>query len=316
MSTFSENLKRLRLDKQMTQEQVAEKLGVSAQSVSRWECGNTYPDVMLLPEIARMYCVTVDDLYRERVGVYANYADRLCSVYEATRKPEDFIRAEQEYRKLFAGGEYSVDDLRSFGVLHEMMLRDCAQKAMGSYDRVIANYASEAPDTVYRTRVQRLALMAQLGRDQEALEEQREKVEGSSGIHEWLLMQSACYHAGDYTGMYDWFRKGKERFEGRPETPDDRLAILYCNGGDACCELGRYEEAWILWDRALELDEGLYDARYSKGFCYEQMGEYGKAWEIWEDIARRLKQEGYEAEQQLPLELAEKCRKKMTGPND
>lgn len=39
--TFSKNLRKLRLDKQMTQEQVADKLGVSAQSVSRWETGGS-----------------------------------------------------------------------------------------------------------------------------------------------------------------------------------------------------------------------------------------------------------------------------------
>ena len=39
--TFSKNLRKLRLDKQRTQEQVAEKLGVSAQSVSRWETGGS-----------------------------------------------------------------------------------------------------------------------------------------------------------------------------------------------------------------------------------------------------------------------------------
>ncbi len=37
--TFSANLKRLRLEKKFTQEQVAESLGVSPQRVSRWECG-------------------------------------------------------------------------------------------------------------------------------------------------------------------------------------------------------------------------------------------------------------------------------------
>ena len=39
--TISKNLRKLRLEKQMTQEQVAEKLGVSAQSVSRWETGGS-----------------------------------------------------------------------------------------------------------------------------------------------------------------------------------------------------------------------------------------------------------------------------------
>lgn len=43
---FSQNLRRLRLEKNLTQEQLANILGVSVQSVSRWECGNTLPDVI------------------------------------------------------------------------------------------------------------------------------------------------------------------------------------------------------------------------------------------------------------------------------
>ena len=64
MERISQNLKKLRLQKKLTQEQVAEALGVSSQTVSRWECNTTYPDVMLLPEIARLYCVTIDDLFQ------------------------------------------------------------------------------------------------------------------------------------------------------------------------------------------------------------------------------------------------------------
>ena len=53
--TISKNLRKLRGEKHMTQEQVAEKLGVSAQSVSRWETGATFPDILLLPELAKLY---------------------------------------------------------------------------------------------------------------------------------------------------------------------------------------------------------------------------------------------------------------------
>ena len=75
------NLKRLRLAKNYTQEQAAQMLNISPKSLSRWECGSTMPDVMILPEIARLYCVTVDDLYREKSMAYENYALRLLSEY-------------------------------------------------------------------------------------------------------------------------------------------------------------------------------------------------------------------------------------------
>lgn len=62
MSKFSEILKALRLDKQLTQEQLAEILGVSPQAVSRWETAASYPDITLLPTIASYFETTVDEL--------------------------------------------------------------------------------------------------------------------------------------------------------------------------------------------------------------------------------------------------------------
>ncbi|MBE6922473.1 MAG: helix-turn-helix domain-containing protein [Ruminococcaceae bacterium] len=66
MTVFSKNLKRFRMAKNMTQEQAAEALGVSTQTVSRWECNTTLPDVTILPKIASLYCVTIDDLFGRR----------------------------------------------------------------------------------------------------------------------------------------------------------------------------------------------------------------------------------------------------------
>ena len=82
MNTIAANLRKLRIEKKLTQEQIAEKLGVSPQSVSRWETSATYPDVMLLPEIAKLYGVLVDDLFRPAPKGYANNALRLLAVFE------------------------------------------------------------------------------------------------------------------------------------------------------------------------------------------------------------------------------------------
>jgi transcriptional regulator with XRE-family HTH domain len=49
---IGENLKRLRLQKEFTQEQLAEVFGVSPQAVSRWENNTAYPDITMLPGIA------------------------------------------------------------------------------------------------------------------------------------------------------------------------------------------------------------------------------------------------------------------------
>lgn len=60
---FGENLKSLRKDKGFTQEEVAEFLNVSTQSVSRWENNVTYPDISLLPIIASFFQISIDSLF-------------------------------------------------------------------------------------------------------------------------------------------------------------------------------------------------------------------------------------------------------------
>lgn len=59
---FADNLRTLRTGKNLTQEQLAEQLGVSVQTVSRWETRTSYPDVELLPILAELFGVTVDEL--------------------------------------------------------------------------------------------------------------------------------------------------------------------------------------------------------------------------------------------------------------
>lgn len=60
--TIGENIRDYRRKQDLTQEEFAECLGVSYQSVSRWENGATYPDIELLPAISKLLGITVDEL--------------------------------------------------------------------------------------------------------------------------------------------------------------------------------------------------------------------------------------------------------------
>ena len=60
--TLGERISTLRRQKEMTQESLAKELNVSAQAVSKWENDQTCPDISLLPELARILGVTVDEL--------------------------------------------------------------------------------------------------------------------------------------------------------------------------------------------------------------------------------------------------------------
>ena len=62
MEQFAMKFLALRKEKGQTQEEVAAALGVTPQSVSKWETGQSYPDIALLPEIATYFDVTIDYL--------------------------------------------------------------------------------------------------------------------------------------------------------------------------------------------------------------------------------------------------------------
>lgn len=59
---IGETIKRVRRERDLTQEEVAAHLGVSPQSVSKWERGEGYPDITMLPALANYFGVSVDEL--------------------------------------------------------------------------------------------------------------------------------------------------------------------------------------------------------------------------------------------------------------
>lgn len=61
--SIAENIARFRRERGMTQEALAEVIGVSPQTISKWENSTTCPDVALLPVLADAFGVTIDALY-------------------------------------------------------------------------------------------------------------------------------------------------------------------------------------------------------------------------------------------------------------
>lgn len=59
---IGETIKRLRRERDLTQEEMAAHLGVSFQSISKWERGDGYPDITMLPALANYFGISVDEL--------------------------------------------------------------------------------------------------------------------------------------------------------------------------------------------------------------------------------------------------------------
>ena len=62
---FNEKLIMLRKQHNLSQEQVAEKLGVARQTISKWELGETTPEMDKLIVISKLYNITLDELMKE-----------------------------------------------------------------------------------------------------------------------------------------------------------------------------------------------------------------------------------------------------------
>ena len=67
--TFNEKLVKLRKLKGITQEEFASAVGVSRQSVYKWESGQSYPEVMKLVEIKKLFDISIDDLLDDNFEV-------------------------------------------------------------------------------------------------------------------------------------------------------------------------------------------------------------------------------------------------------
>ena len=193
---IGKKIKMLRAGKSITQEKLAQELGVTPQAVSRWENGSAMPDISLLPALSVYFGVRIDDFFE--LSDDAQF-DRIDNMVEQ----EDFLsRGDFDYAERFLKDHIAADpgDARSLRA----------------------------------------------------------------------------------------------------------LAHLYHHRADSY-----KRKALPLVKRALELEPEWLDAAYSMAFCYEELGDYEKACDVWEKIADDLASRGFEAEVNWPRSMAENCRKRL-----
>lgn len=95
---LSENLKKYRLLKNLTQEDIAEMLNITPQSVSKWERGESYPDITFLPALANIFETSIDLL----IGMDTIRAEQtLYNIHKTAtefQRSGDYTSAEKVYR--------------------------------------------------------------------------------------------------------------------------------------------------------------------------------------------------------------------------
>lgn len=183
---FAKNLRELRLRRDLTQDELAEELGVSVQTVSRWESSAkaSYPDIELLPTIAGFFGVTVDELlgcskaqsderlakYWEEVRSYKQRADRfpiLKIMHEDY--PDDF----EIMHNLCESGTFLPQNLHADGT--KSLVKECAIRIL-----------EESTNKYYRERATVVLMIVE---DEENISDVLEKYASHSDMSKNKLLE-------------------------------------------------------------------------------------------------------------------------------
>jgi transcriptional regulator with XRE-family HTH domain len=92
---IGEVIREYRKRKNMTQEEMANRLGVTAPAVNKWENGNSQPDIMLLAPIARLLNITLDTLLCYQEELTAKEINSIVSEIDTKLKDETYEEAFQ-----------------------------------------------------------------------------------------------------------------------------------------------------------------------------------------------------------------------------
>lgn len=102
-SKIGEKILKKRKEKNITQEQLANIIGISAGAVCKWETGNSTPDITLLAPLARALGTTIDDLLS----------------FEPELSEEDVLNLKQELNHIFMMSGYEAGETKSKKLLNE-----------------------------------------------------------------------------------------------------------------------------------------------------------------------------------------------------
>lgn len=110
---LGEKIKTLRKQKNISQEVFAGYLGVSFQAVSKWECGNTMPDVTMIPAIASFFGVSTDELFDFNLYETEKQVTELCENAYQYRwtDPEQSERILRDGLQRFPGNDIILNNL-------------------------------------------------------------------------------------------------------------------------------------------------------------------------------------------------------------
>ena len=269
-------IKQLRLSRSMTQEQLAQRLGLTAQAISKWESGTNMPDIQMLPDISVIFGVSIDELFAMTDESRMERIENM--IYEVRFIPDAEFSQTERYLKDCQGKPEICDKAglllamlynKRASEYHELakpLARKALQQVPGNKDAFVAIFEAEGGPfqdwnfvnhskmiAFYKEETQKhsddiryyfwlLDLLIADCRTDEAREyiEKMRAVEYS--YHYEMYMGHICQMEGNMPGAMEWWEKMKNH---SPEKYQ-----VWFEYGSILAKLGKYEEAIAYFKKA------------------------------------------------------------------
>lgn len=305
-------IKRLRNEQGVTQDALAEYLGISYQAVSKWETGTTLPDITLLPKLAVFFGVRIDELFSvdhedelERIDAMLqretmtdqNYAYAKRILDGILRESPKNVEVMKRYAKVYLA-KTNTDLLTAGKLLEQAMefapldeeiyslyrsVRGGSEYKQHSdndwFIRVCEPYARKYPQNIglYRMLIEAMVSKKYFDRAEELLG--AVKFTGENKYMKEVFSGDIALAKGDEA-------KAKEIWNSVPK--NDWLGQY--EAGERFNRLNEYERAIECFNNAYDAQSAprKMDMMYSLAFLYKKLGRFGEAKKEWELIAKTL----------------------------
>lgn len=266
---IGKQIRRHRLRCSMTQERLSEILNVTAQAVSKWETGTSYPDITLLPELSAALGITVDELFESSMDTHLRRIEQMLDT-DPHLSTQDYDHAEA---RLIEGTLDRATRGRCLTLLAELnnhraqMYRDKA-----------ADYARQA-----------LALEPEKKSNHSSL-----SIAAGGVVWDWCATnhnQLIDYYK-DFTAKHPDYRSGYLWLmdnliaDGRLREASEALEKMRALGETYHCRLykgwiahagGHWDEAEALWNEMVEAEPDNWYVWSCRGDAWAKRAEYDRA---------------------------------------
>ncbi len=300
-------IKKLRIQRGITQEELANKMGVSFQAVSKWETNTTTPDIAIVPHLALFFGVSIDTLFAMNKD---DYMERISNMIrdEHTISHENFAWAER-YLKGVICEEQKTNDARTLLVeLYEHREnRDMLNAARLCEEGILIDPSDIAlHGKLIRIREKR----SEMDRLIKFYESLSDKFSKNNIVKEMLIkiyilagqyeLAKNCINSSASNAIYELFCGDIEMSLGNTDTAfdiwnsaieknSDNYNILF-EAAERFNKYGCAEKAILLYEKSYEKmpNPKTLDSLYARAFLYTNLGRKEEAIAMWNMIIESL----------------------------